>query len=732
MDNNAHDARFFRMVEELILGYFGRQKMFYENGNFAVPNCFTEFGDRLRQMTNEFTSLVGCYSTNQRILYGKNIASRKRNSTKNVRASEDTEIISSSTSEVNNPESDLSIIGILTTNGKNSQQCATQPGKLSLESNAMTTLHTSQQAELVSSDTHNDVTANLERNEENNRHINFPGNRCTTPTYIIDSPNELSLAQTLDNLPSDMLPSVSSTQVCMPGPSYENFDSSNNYSDDFAETMESLVKEPTGRDVSSIRQTIRAHMEKRKRRKPMSQQQKIKNTIEKIASLANKTETPKHDSELERYIDAPDFLTNFDDWFEGINFNNLEGIEVMTQDNTNVIKTNPTQLQRETSSTGNNTVISHGLNQVHPISREVLMENSVSIIEPPTTKIVTERTSWQQMFENATQITDKISNDAELSSRPDAQTDLSNSSSSCSQPSGNATKYERQAMHYISGDTAKEQIRKRLQSAETDRMSTTEISNGIIILSGENRSTLDTPECKKSKMGKVNCTDEIVSTVDSMLRRDDQNSEPFDPYNTDFNVTDATQLAEAEMNDRSQLEEGELCSPEKTMSKSYKWKTRHNERSSSEVSREKRDQSPGFKEIIRKGPWKSDRHSSKENSRKQFYLKELQAIQPKPQCTPTKPKHSGSLKSKHESRNERKTTLRHEMNHSNQSVPVIAPYTVIFIDPSEGKAETCARKVKEKNPKSTPSQENSTKERNKPKDQKLLCRPSAAPKRMPA
>lgn len=65
-----------------------------------------------------------------------------------------------------------------------------------------------------------------------------------------------------------------------------------------------------------------------------------------------------------------------------------------------------------------------------------------------------------------------------------------------------------------------------------------------------------------------------------MLDRDFQNSEPFDTHNTgslfyrvgrnkltflDFNVTDATQLAEAEMKDGSQLEEGELCSPEKIM-----------------------------------------------------------------------------------------------------------------------------------------------------------------------
>ncbi|KAI1692143.1 hypothetical protein DdX_21412 [Ditylenchus destructor] len=92
------------------------EEMFYESGDFVVPNCFTEFGDRLRQMTNEFTSLVGCYSTNQRILYGENTASRKRNSTKNVRTSEGTEIISSSTLEVQAPQSKLTIIGVLTTN----------------------------------------------------------------------------------------------------------------------------------------------------------------------------------------------------------------------------------------------------------------------------------------------------------------------------------------------------------------------------------------------------------------------------------------------------------------------------------------------------------------------------------------------------------------------------------------------------------------------------------------
>ncbi|KAI1709653.1 putative translation initiation factor IF-2 [Ditylenchus destructor] len=792
MDNNADDARFFRMVEELILGYFGRQKyfdaanalreesfylnpnseggrrksindrihgeplekilkMFYESGNFVVPNCFTEFGDRLRQMTNEFTSLVGCYSTNQRILYGKNIASRKRNSTKNVRTSEGTEIISSSTSEVQPPQSDLSIIGVLATNGKIPQQCATQPVELSPETNAITTLQTSQQIEVISSDTHNiAVAAKLEQNEQYNRHVNCHGNRCTTPTYIIDSPNDLSFAQTLDNLPSDMLPSVSSTQISMPSPSYENFDSSNNISGDIAETTEGLVKEPTGRDVSSIRQTIRlmqkpnksirAHMEKRKRRKPMSQRQKIKNTIEKIASLANKTEAPKHDSDLERYIDAPDFLTNFDDWFEGINFYNLEGIEVMAQNDSNAIKTDPRQLQPEISN-----------------------ENSMSVIEHSTTNIVTERTSWKlvplspvkrpsrhyqrsavgkeievQTVEKASQITNKISNDVEQSSQPDrafnAQPDLSNNSKSCSQPSENGTRSERQGtMQNLSGDSTKEQIRKRLQNTEPDSMPIAEISNGITILWEENRTTLDdSPGCKKSKMGKDNCTDEVATTVDSMLDRDFQNSEPFDTHNTDFNVTDATQLAEAEMKDGSQLEEGELCSPEKIMSKSYKWKTKYNERSSIEVGREKREQSPGSKEITRKGSWENDRPSAKENRRKQLHLKQLQAIQPKPQCTPTKPKQSGSPKSKHDSRNERKTSLRPEMN---QSVPVIAPYTVIFIDPSEGKEKTsCVRKVKEKSnyQKATSSHENSTKERNKPKDQKLLCRPSAAPKRMPA
>lgn len=111
------------------------------------------------------------------------------------------------------------------------------------ETNAITTLQTSQQIEVISSDTHNiAVAAKLEQNEQYNRHVNCHGNRCTTPTYIIDSPNDLSFAQTLDNLPSDMLPSVSSTQISMPSPSYENFDSSNNISGDIAETTEGLVK----------------------------------------------------------------------------------------------------------------------------------------------------------------------------------------------------------------------------------------------------------------------------------------------------------------------------------------------------------------------------------------------------------------------------------------------------------------------------------------------------------
>lgn len=111
-----------------------------------------------------------------------------------------------------------------------------------------------------------------------------------------------------------------------------------------------------------------------------------------------------------------------------------------------------------------------------------------------------------QTVEKASQITNKISNDVEQSSQPDrafnAQPDLSNNSKSCSQPSENGTRSERQGtMQNLSGDSTKEQIRKRLQNTEPDSMPIAEISNGITILWEENRTTLDdSPGCKKSKM----------------------------------------------------------------------------------------------------------------------------------------------------------------------------------------------------------------------------------------
>uniref|UniRef100_A0A915CN78 Uncharacterized protein n=1 Tax=Ditylenchus dipsaci TaxID=166011 RepID=A0A915CN78_9BILA len=52
-------------------------KMFYDSAQFGVPPFFTEFGDRLKQLSNEYTSMSGTYSINQRLLYGKNVVSRR-------------------------------------------------------------------------------------------------------------------------------------------------------------------------------------------------------------------------------------------------------------------------------------------------------------------------------------------------------------------------------------------------------------------------------------------------------------------------------------------------------------------------------------------------------------------------------------------------------------------------------------------------------------------------------